>query len=86
MHFVEKNVRLIDILYILASPTPKTVLMKKYATPTGGFYMETEPLYPKQKGFNPVVLRNEKGVIYMRAAKDTSQKENQRDIVKVIAI
>lgn len=60
--------------------------MKKNAAPTGGFWMETELLYPERKVFQPVVHRNEKGVIFMRAHKDTIPKEHSRDTVKVIAI
>jgi hypothetical protein len=60
--------------------------MKKNAAPTGGFWMETEPLFPGRKGFNPVVIRNEKGVIQLRPEKETTSKEPHRDTVKIIAI
>jgi hypothetical protein len=60
--------------------------MKKNAAPTGGFWMETEPLFPERKMFRPVVIRPEKGVIFMRTQKDTPRKEHYPDTVKVIAI
>jgi hypothetical protein len=60
--------------------------MKKNAVPTGGFWMETEPLYPEREVFRPVVIKPEKGVVFMRVEKDTERKPEYRETVKVIAI
>lgn len=82
-------VQLIEIFSILAFRNPETrITMDKKASATGGFWMETELLYPKkkQRGFNPVVIRNEEGVVYMHVRRDSSDKEQYRETVKVIAI
>jgi hypothetical protein len=59
--------------------------MKKNAVPAGGFWMETELLYPARKVFRPVVIKPEEGVIFMRVSKE-ERKEQYRETVKVIAI
>ena len=60
--------------------------MKTNAAPTGGFWMETIELFPERKVFNPVVIKPEKGVIYMRTDKEEIPNEQERETVKVIAI
>lgn len=56
------------------------------STQTGGFWMETEPLYPELTGFNPAVIYPEKGVVFMRTDRDFSIEEKESHEVKVIAI
>lgn len=58
----------------------------KNTAPIRGFWMETEPLFPEKKVFNPIVIRPEKGVISMRPDKDRKAKNDGREDAKVIAI
>ncbi|RZJ31230.1 MAG: hypothetical protein EOO48_02710 [Flavobacterium sp.] len=53
---------------------------------TRGFWMETEPLFPENYSFDAVVIKPEKGVIFMRTDKNAASHGDCRDDVKVIAI